>query len=457
MWFHSFPFAVFLPLVLLVARLLDGRALRTFLLVASYVFYGWGEAWPCLLLLGSSLLDYVVAIRIDALDPAARAGARRGWLALSVIGGLGTLALLKHGEPFGLAVPAGISFYTFQTMSYVIDVYRRRLPAERDFTTFALYVAYFPQLVAGPIERAPDLLPQLRSGRRGSAEDFLAGVTRLLWGLVKKIVVADWLAVFVNAVHRDVADATPWDLYLGTLAFAFVVYLDFSGYCDIAVGCARMMGIRLQENFRWPYLARSPIEFWQRWHITFSTWIRDYLYFPLGGSRLGRARTLLNVFLVMLAVGLWHGAGWTFVAWGMVHFALLAIQGAWAARSGGKPARDAPFRLRDAGAILLTFHAMIPARILFRSESIEAGWRYFAGMFRPWGLPSSHFRDEDVRRTVGLVLLCVAMHVLRGTGAFRRLEAVRSPVAVGLFWGLLVATLLAAFAPFKAPFLYFQF
>ncbi len=457
MWFHSFPFAVFLPLVLLATRLLGGRALRVFLLFASYVFYGWGQPWACVLLLGSSVLDYVVALRIDALDPDARAGARRAWLATSLVGNLGLLALFKFVGPFGLAAPAGISFYTFQTMAYSVDVYRRRLPAERDFGTFALYVAYFPQLVAGPIERAPDLLPQLRSDRRGTAEDFVAGTTRVLWGLVKKIVFADWLAVHVNFTHEHVGGATPWDLYLGTLAFAFVVYLDFSGYCDIAIGCARLMGVRLRENFRWPYLARNPVEYWYRWHITFSTWIRDYLYFPLGGSRRGRARTLLNVLVVMLAVGLWHGAGWNFVVWGLVHFLLLALYGTWATWRGRRFDREAPIRPRDAAAILLTFHLMIPARVLFRSGSIEAAGAYLGGMFCPWGWPDSHFRPEDVHRTVFLVLLCAAVHALRGTGAIRRLEAIRSPAAVGLLWGLLVSLMLAAFAPFKEAFIYFQF
>jgi alginate O-acetyltransferase complex protein AlgI len=343
--FNSFAFAVFLPTVLLLYWALPKRGQNLLLLGASYFFYGYWD-WRFLSLLAiSTVVDYTAALRIErehgGLDSTSRRR-KKVWLLASLCTNLGLLGFFKYFNFFadsfaellaslGLTVnpmylsvvlPVGISFYTFQTMSYTIDVYRGRMPATRRFFDFALYVSFFPQLVAGPIERAAVLLPQILNHRCFSRVQFLDGTHLIFWGLFKKVFVADNLAPVADRIFAA-GSCSAAETLLAAYAFAFQIYCDFSGYSDIARGCAKCMGFELMLNFDHPYVAENPREFWQRWHISLSTWLRDYLYIPLGGNRGGNLLMYRNLALTMLLGGLWHGAAWTFVIWGAYQGVLL--------------------------------------------------------------------------------------------------------------------------------------
>ena len=339
MSFVSVAFLVFFALVWTGCRCFAHRNQNRLLLVASYVFYGWWDARFLGLLLFSSLVDYACGRGLGASDDPRR---RRALVTLSVCVNLGALATFKYlgffvesaralltsvGVPFDapsltIVLPIGISFYTFQSLSYTIDVYRGRLAPVGRLDDFLLYVSFFPQLVAGPIERGERLLPQIQAPREIRGGDVSSGAMLVLFGFAKKMVVADNLAPFVESIYRQDAPSGA-ALWLATYAFALQIYADFSGYTDIARGTARMLGFDLCRNFRTPYFATNPSDFWLRWHISLSSWLRDYLYIPRGGNRVGR--TSRNLALTMLLGGLWHGAAWNFVAWGAWHGALLAV------------------------------------------------------------------------------------------------------------------------------------
>jgi len=340
MLFNSLQFAVFFLLVYGVYLALSRRAQNRWLLLASYLFYAAWD-WRFLgLIVASTVIDYSVGLAIAASDDSSR---RKRLVGLSVVANLGMLATFKYAGFFAagfadllgtvdivaapwmldVGLPVGISFYTFQTMSYAIDVYRGQLKPTRDLADFALFVAFFPQLVAGPIERASRLLPQILSPRTPSWSGFGSGCWLILSGLVKKVVIADNLAHLVDRIYSDPGQATGVEVVIATWAFAWQIYCDFSGYSDIARGTSRLMGFELMVNFQLPYLSTSPAEFWRRWHISLSTWLRDYLYIPLGGNRLGALLTYRNLALTMLLGGLWHGAAWTYVVWGAYQGLLL--------------------------------------------------------------------------------------------------------------------------------------
>lgn len=333
-------FAAFLLLYWLVRH--DLRARNWLIVLASYLFYGWWDYRFLSLILISSVMDYGVGL---ALQGAERPRARQAWLVVSLAGNLAILGFFKYydffvssgaallaqlGLPFhartlGIILPVGVSFYTFQSISYVMDVYRRELPATRSLVQFLAYVSFFPQLVAGPIERAAHLLPQFAKTRAITPRMLEEGGWLMVLGLFKKVVLADNLAPLADMVYQNTTFSGP-AVALGTVAFAFQIYCDFSGYSDIARGTARVLGFDIMVNFNLPYAAANLREFWRRWHISLSTWLRDYLYIPLGGNRGGKARTCLNVFLTMLLGGLWHGAAWNFVLWGVWHGAGLVVQ-----------------------------------------------------------------------------------------------------------------------------------
>ena len=340
MVFNSIQFVVFFAVVYGLYRLLPHRAQNWLLLIASYWFYAAWD-WRFLgLLIASTVVDYSVARYLDTQTDQTR---RRRVLWISIGFNLGVLGFFKYfgffaenlqvllawaGLDVGLPVlhvvlPIGISFYTFMTMSYVIDVYRREIEPTRDLLDFAVFVAYFPHLVAGPILRASRLLPQISSPRRVSREQIRDGLWLIAWGFFQKIFVADNLASLVNQVFDPAAHPTGINVLLGTYAFAFQIYGDFAGYSNVARGTSKLMGIELVENFRFPYFVRTPQEFWRHWHISLSTWLRDYLYIPLGGNRGSAARTNRNLLITMALGGLWHGAAWTFVLWGVYHGLLL--------------------------------------------------------------------------------------------------------------------------------------
>jgi alginate O-acetyltransferase complex protein AlgI len=385
--FNSYFFWVFFAIVYLLYRLLPHRGQNLMLLVSSYVFYGWWD-WRFLFLIGfSTLLDYVSAIYIESARTQRR---KKTLLVVSICVNLGFLGFFKYYGFFAtqcqallatlgfqaslpvmqVILPVGISFYTFNSMSYVIDVYRGLVKAERDLPLYALYVSYFPHMVAGPIQRAQTLLPQLAAPRRHQAQDFTEGLYYVLIGLFKKIVIADNMAPIANAIFTsDPAALTGPEIMAGVYAFAFQIYGDFSGYSSMAQGISKWMGITLATNFRMPYFSVSPSDFWRRWHITLSTWLRDYLYIPLGGNRGKTWQTYKNLLLTMFLGGLWHGAGWTFIAWGTFHGGILCAYRPFEKKT---PARPSPWK--RALAMVLMFHLVCFGWLLFRARSIGQVW-----------------------------------------------------------------------------------
>lgn len=391
MLFNSLHFVLFLPFVVATYFLMPFKYRWAFLLGASYYFYMCWKPEYVLLLLFSTLIDYYAALQIGKSDNASK---RKFFLGLSLSLNLGTLFLFKYFNflnasaraafdhfnlfynvpMFELLLPVGISFYTFQTMSYVIDVYRGEQKAETHLGRFALYVTFFPQLVAGPIERSTTLMPQFHERHNFEWPRVLDGLKIMLWGFFKKIVIADRLAGYVNPIYNDPTSADGINLLLATYFFAFQIYCDFSGYSDIAVGTAKVLGYRLMSNFERPYLSQSIAEFWKRWHISLSTWFKDYLYIPLGGNRVAKWRWCFNLFTVFLVSGLWHGANWTFVIWGALHglylvFAILT-SGAREKLVHGLALDRVPTLLR-ASRTVITFHLVLFAWIFFRANHMS--------------------------------------------------------------------------------------
>lgn len=398
MFFTQLPFwGFFLPVLggsILALRLFGAQARAAVLLLASWLFYGlWDWRFLGLLIL-STIVVWALAIRIERTE---EPRARKGWVTLSLVFSLGMLVLFKYlgffvdsfvslmgtlGLPFGddwalrIILPLGISFYTFQTVGYTVDVYRRTLPAERNFIDFGLFAAFFPTLVAGPIQRAGALLPQIRAPRPVVWDDIGRGAVLCLLGLIKKIVIADALAPQVAAVYGapDPTAVGGADVIFATWLYAIQIYCDFSGYTDIARGVARMLGFDLKYNFLQPYFATSPQEFWRRWHISLSTWLRDYLYIPLGGSRGGPVKTDRNLMVTMLLGGLWHGAAWNFVLWGAYQGAVQVVQ-RWIGHRGRAPGQAVGGgfvrHLRHILTVILFFQATAYGWLLFRATSFE--------------------------------------------------------------------------------------
>lgn len=384
MSFVSVAFFVFLPIVFflywMVQRWHGWQNLC--LLIASYVFYGWWDWRFLILILITSLSSFFSGFFIE------KSRFKRLYLFGNICLNLGILGLFKYYGFFAdnlnlllsqfclsldmptwrIILPVGISFYTFQSLSYSIDVYRGKLRATRDVVSFCTYIAFFPQLVAGPIERATNLLPQMLGPRRFDYDEAVDGLRRILWGFFKKLVVADNCALAVNQIWDNYPDANALTLLCGMVLFTFQIYGDFSGYSDIAIGTAKLFGIRLMDNFRLPYFSRSIAEFWRRWHISLMTWFRDYLYIPLGGSRVGASRTACNIFIVFLLSGLWHGANWTFVVWGAYN-AVLIVVGRWLWKSSSK--EDRLVGWKDLGAVISTFILVVLGWVVFRADNLS--------------------------------------------------------------------------------------
>jgi alginate O-acetyltransferase complex protein AlgI len=471
--FNSLSFALFFVLVLLLHRLpLPWRAKKFNLLIASYLFYA---AWnpPFVLLLWiSTAVDWWVARRIHASDNAAR---RRHLLWLSLAVNLGLLGYFKYGgflldnwvalmAGFGIdwqapgwdiVLPVGISFYTFQTLSYTLDVYYRRAKPSDSLLDFSLFVTFFPQLVAGPIVRPTDLLPQFAKPVQASAAQFGWGLMLLVLGLFQKIVVADGLlAPVVDAVYGAASGVAPLDAWVGTLAFSAQIFCDFAGYSTCAIGIALMLGFSIVDNFRYPYAAIGFSDFWRRWHISLSSWLRDYLYVPLGGNRKGPGRTYVNLMLTMLIGGLWHGAAWTFVVWGGLHGLYLAVERFLRQRIGGWPVWDR--WLSRLGLGLLTYALVNITWVFFRAQDFAGAWKILSAML---------LLDRSGPPILGSWLLLsgllpvAAMLALHAYFRERSLhvEVQRLPVlASGLLWGAM-ATLIVLVQGESDAFIYFQF
>ncbi len=401
MVFNSLEFFIFLPIVFFLYWIVFKKSLKSqnwLLLFASYLFYGWWD-WRFLsLILLSTLVDYFVGLKIHANE---KKSARKAWLWVTVIFNVGLLGFFKYFNFFvdswvdmfamfgynmqstwtlRVILPIGISFYTFQTMSYSFDIYYKKLTPTRDFLSFAAFVSFFPQLVAGPIERASNLLSQITHKRTFSYDQSVSGLKLILWGLFKKVVIADSLGPMVDDIFANYADYPASTLILGVTMFSFQVYGDFSGYSDIAIGTAKLFGIELMSNFKFPNFSRNVAEYWQRWHVSLSTWFRHYVYIPLGGSRVSKLKSVRNIIIIFLVSGFWHGANWTFIFWGAFHalaFIPVFLLGRNTIYKNNVVGEHSFFpSLKEIGQVILTFGIVTFSRIFFRSESITDAFAF---------------------------------------------------------------------------------
>ena len=478
MLFNSLEFLIFLPLVWSLYWLVQRKALQAqnaLLLAASYAFYGWWS-WKFLLLLAlSTLLDYLYGFGVA--NPDKRKA--RVFLWLSVANNVGVLAVFKYFDFFSsefakllgslglktdpvilnLALPVGISFYTFHGMSYVFDVYRGRLSTIRNLVDYAVFVAFFPLLVAGPIERANHLLPQIRMRRFFSIERMLSGCRLILWGMFKKVVIADNMALFADHAFNNHENLSWGHLVLGAMAFSFQIYGDFSGYSDVALGTARLFGFELLSNFRFPYFSRDIAEFWRRWHISLSSWFRDYLYIPLGGSRMGRARAVRNTFIIFLVSGFWHGAGWNFIVWGLLHaffFLPLLLSQRNRSYAGRVVADDRSLpRLSELARMTGTFLLVTFAWIFFRAKDLGEAMGYLGRIVKSFAeapIPSVPLHFIVLPLTLASILLGIDWWMRRDE---RELNT-PSPAALAATTAFMIA-MIGLFFGKPSSFIYFQF
>lgn len=484
MLFNSLSFAVFLPIVFGLYWLLQRKSLayqNILLLASSYYFYGsWDVRFLGLIVL-SSLVDYVIGLKLGQEQ---RPQLRSFLLGISLVVNLGILGCFKYANffvesfvafgqslgwdmefvPWNIILPVGISFYTFQTLSYTIDIYRKEAEPIHDPIAFFAFVAFFPQLVAGPIERARDLLPQFLKKRHFDPAFATEGLQLMLWGLFKKIVIADQLATYVNLVFADVHSFQGIPLILASLGFTIQIYCDFSGYSDIAIGTACLFGFRLTTNFLTPYFATSIRDFWNRWHITLFSWFRDYIYFPLGGSRVGRGKWVFNILIVFGISGLWHGAAFTFIAFGLVHG--LLYLGEWKVNQLFPRKKELPNWIHGG----ITFFLVVLSWVLFRAISLSDAWQIYVQM--PQGMFAQlATMDAFIEATTAgffdlkegfylflslLIFIFLEINIRQGepVAFFQQLS---SPLRWGLYY-LLIAWILIFGAYEKVQeFIYFQF
>ena len=478
MLFNSIDFAIFLPIVFLLYWFVIHKNLKLqnlFLVVASYVFYAWWD-WRFLsLIIFSTLIDYTVG-RLLAHEN--HVHKRKILLLISIVVNLGFLGFFKYynffldnftqaftwmGTPISaralsIVLPVGISFYTFQTLSYSIDVYRKKLEPTKDVVAFAAFVSFFPQLVAGPIERATNLLPQFYKKRQFDYNKAVDGLRQILWGLFKKVVIADNCAYFVNTIFDNHQDYSGSTLVLGAVFFAFQIYGDFSGYSDIAIGTARLFGFNLKQNFAFPYFSRDIAEFWRRWHISLSTWFRDYLYIPLGGSRGSKSNQVRNVFIIFLVSGFWHGANWTFIVWGGLnalyflpllltkinrsHIEIVAVHKKWPS-------------ILDILRMGITFCLTTLAWIFFRAESVSHAWSYLKGICDRSLVSIPQIRPTDI---MILIILFIGIEWI-GRHNLYAIETFglkwKRPLRLAFYYLLIV--LIFWFGRNDQEFIYFQF
>ena len=464
MIFNSLAFIVFFAVVYALYRVLPNWWRRMMVLAASYVFYGWFDWRYVSLLLLSSAGAYCCALALDRPS----GGGRRAWLIAGVTLNLGILGVFKYFNFFagevnqvlstvGLAnrlplteliLPVGLSFFTFQSISYIVDVYRGRTPACRNVLDVSLFIAFFPQLMAGPIERASHLMPQLQAEPRWGGGRMAEGTQLVIWGYYRKLFVADNLAALVAMVYDNPGAPNGLHLLIATYAFSWQVYCDFAGYTDIARGLARWMGVDLVRNFRLPYFASSPADFWQRWHISLSSWLRDYLYIPLGGSRRGRWRYHLSLMATMLLGGLWHGASWNFIIWGGLHGVLLMIQHQLPAFT--------PTRLGRTLGIIFTFHMVCLANLFFRAHDMTQAWGMLSGMTFDLAATVEALKYlPNLLLPIHMVLLVELAQYLRGQDEHLPVSA-PVPLQLGLN-AVLLASIFLLGSTYGLRFIYFQF
>lgn len=478
MLFNSFDFAIFLPIVFVLYWFGVGNritAQNRLLLVASYFFYACWDWRFLFLLMFSTFLDYYTGLK---MEQAADRSGRKFWFWLSITINLGFLGVFKYYDffvgsfaesvahlgielnpwMFNLILPVGISFYTFHGLSYVIDIYKERIKAERNFVDYAVFVSFFPLLVAGPIERATHLLPQIKSKRIFQYDKAIDGLRQILWGLFKKVVIADSCAHYANEIFNNSGDYSGSTLAIGAIFFTFQIYGDFSGYSDIALGTARLFGIELLRNFAYPYFSRDIAEFWRRWHISLSTWFRDYLYIPLGGSKGGTWMKVRNTFIIFIVSGFWHGANWTFIAWGALNALyfmplLLANKNRnhleIVAQGKTLPSLLEIFQMGS------TFLLAVLAWVFFRAESMAHAWEYLSEIFS-----RSLISIPEIRPTYLFLLIALFLaiewagrehkYALEGWGA-----KINRPMRYAFYYLLIVA--IFYFSGEEQNFIYFQF
>ncbi len=475
MLFNSTAFLLFLPTVFFLYWFVFKNQLRAqnvLLLVASYIFYGWWD-WRFLsLIIASTFLDYFIAIQLGKTEISKK---RKLLLGISLVGNLGMLGFFKYynffvsswieaWSSFGITMeattlniilPVGISFYTFQTLSYTIDVYRKEMQPTKSFIDFAAFVTFFPQLVAGPIERASHLLPQFYKHRTFDYQNAVDGVKLIIWGMFKKVVVADNCAFFVNTIFENPEAYSSGELFFGMVFFAFQIYGDFSGYSDMAIGISKLFGFDLMVNFKFPYFSRDIAEFWRRWHISLSTWFRDYIYIPLGGSKGTQGLQIRNVMIIFLVSGFWHGANWTYVAWGLFHALLFLPLLLFNVNRSHLITKS--YGWLDFAKIGVTFLVVCIGWVFFRADSITDAFQYLAQLFELKSLGLSLFYKTNAN------LMIFALSVL-AVGILSMQELVwvikkRDLPKISAFGALLLVLLIFFMGSFKnqMDFIYFQF
>lgn len=483
MIFNSFEFALFLPIVFLLYWLIVPKGLKysnLFLTISSYFFYGWWD-WKFLgLIIISTFIDYYAA-KIIAVSESPKI--RKRWLTLSLCSNLGILGFFKYFnffvqsfidsfsffghqleyEGLSIVLPVGISFYTFQTLSYSIDVYRKKLEPAESFISFAAFVCFFPQLVAGPIERATNLLPQFYTKKKFNHAQAVDGLRQILWGFFQKIVIADNAAVIVNDIFANYSSFSGSTLLVGGIFFAFQIYGDFSGYSNIAIGLSRLFGFNLMQNFAFPYFSRDIAEFWRRWHISLSTWFRDYLYIPLGGSRGGTLMKVRNTFIIFLVSGFWHGANWTFVVWGAInafYFLPLLLSKKNRVHTDDFELSGLISGLVTSAKMLKTFLLSVLAWIFFRADTVSQASEMIGKIFssslfvRPH---SNHTFDYVMQVGVVIVLmLFIEWHGRKDTFAIQKI-GLQWPRPLRVLFYHVIVLLIVLFVGKNQDFIYFQF
>ena len=478
MFFNSIDFAIFLPVIFILYWLVANKNLKLqnfLIVVASYIFYGWWD-WRFLsLIIFSTVIDYLIGISLSKQE---NQNKRKVLLWSSILVNLGFLGFFKYYNFFvdnfitafsffgteinanslNIILPVGISFYTFQTLSYTIDVYKRKLEPTNDFIAFSAFVSFFPQLVAGPIERATNLLPQFYSKRHFDYPKAVDGMRQILWGLFKKIVIADNCAQYANIIFNNSSEYSGSTLVLGAIFFTFQIYGDFSGYSDIAIGTSRLFGFNLKQNFAFPYFSRDIAEFWRRWHISLSTWFRDYLYIPLGGSRGGTWMKVRNTFAIFIVSGFWHGANWTFIVWGAlnaIYFLPLLITNN--NRNNLETVAQGKLfpSIKELSFMLLTFGLTVFSWIFFRANNIGHAISYISEIFS-----SSLFTIPEVRPRNLILLIMVFVFIewlgREGQYAIANLGLKwKSPLRYAMYYAIIVA--IFWFGGKEQQFIYFQF
>ncbi|WP_299797910.1 MBOAT family O-acyltransferase [uncultured Maribacter sp.] len=487
MFFNSIDFAIFLPIVFILYWFVTNNNLRAqnlLILIASYIFYGWWD-WRFLsLILFSSIIDYSIGMKLGSEE---KPKIRKYLLWSSIFVNLGFLGFFKYYNFFldnfikaysffgseiqisslNIILPVGISFYTFQTLSYTIDIYKRKLEPTKDFIVFSAFVSFFPQLVAGPIERATNLLPQFYKKRKFNYTQAVDGMHQILWGLFKKIVIADNCALFANDIFNNYNDYSGSTLLIGGIFFAFQIYGDFSGYSDIAIGTSRLFGFNLMQNFNFPYFSRDMAEFWRRWHISLSTWFRDYLYIPLGGSRGGTSMKIRNTFIIFIVSGFWHGANWTYVFWGLlnaIYFLPLMLLNKNRNNTNTVAEGKLLPNFREISQITFTFFITVLAWIFFRSENITHAFLYLKKMFSA-SLIHSPYKDlwtintgnKIIYLTVFLTLFIITEWLQRNKN--HALEFKNRNIPKIFYWVFYYVLIIACFIMngVQQDFIYFQF